>query len=82
MAGLLESAEPVSVSLTGKYPNCASFERIQASSQKRVTFAIKPIDAAYVPPELLGFRTLFNSFHHFQDGHAKQVLADTVQNGQ
>jgi hypothetical protein len=78
----MKSAEPVSVCLTDKYPNCASFERIQASSQKRVTFATKPIDAEYVPSELLGFRTLFNSFHHFQDGHAEHVLADAVQNGQ
>jgi len=78
----MKSAEPVSVCLTDKYPNCASFERIQASSQKRVTFATKPIDAGCVPPELLGFRTLFNSFHHFQDGHAEHVLADAVRNGQ
>jgi hypothetical protein len=25
---------------------------------------------------------LFNSFHHFQDGHAEEVLADAVKNGQ
>lgn len=78
----MKSVEPVSVCLTDKYPNQASFERIQRSSQKHVTFVGKPVDAECVPPELLGFRTLFNSFHHFQDRHAEEVLADAVKNGQ
>jgi hypothetical protein len=77
----IESDEPVSVCLTDKCP-CASFERIQRLSKNRVTFRTKPIDAECVPPDLLGFRTLFNSFHHFQDGHAEAVLADAVKNRQ
>jgi hypothetical protein len=78
----MQSDEPLSICLTDKYPNCTSFERIQKLSKKRVTFATKPIDAECVPPELLGFRTLFNSFHHFRDGHAEEVLADAAKNGQ
>jgi hypothetical protein len=78
----MKSDEPVSVCLTDKYPNCPSFERIRRLSRKHVTFATQAIDAECVPPELLGFRTLFNSFHHFQDGHAEEVLADAVKNGQ
>jgi hypothetical protein len=34
-----------------------------------------------VPSELAGFRTLFNSFHHFRPQDARRILADAVRAG-
>jgi len=31
-----------------------------------------------VPPDLKGFRTLFNAFHHFDPNAAREVLTDAV----
>lgn len=78
----MKTDEPISVCLTDKYPNRVSFERIESSSPKNVTFATEPIDAESVPSDLFGFRTLFNSFHHFSDGQAENVLVDAVEHGQ
>jgi hypothetical protein len=36
------------------------------------------VAATAVPPELTGFRTLFNAFHHFPPEQAKNILADAV----
>ena len=41
-----------------------------------------PVDAKAVPPELTGFRTLFNAFHHFRPADAAAVLRDAVRAGQ
>ena len=40
------------------------------------------VDAAKVPPELTGFRTMFNSFHHFSPRAARDVLQCAVLAGQ
>jgi hypothetical protein len=72
----------LSLCLTDKYPNIASFEKIQRSSQHDVHLVREPIDAECVPRELRGLRTLFNSFHHFHGPHAEHVLADAVEKGQ
>ncbi len=41
-----------------------------------------PVDAAAVPAELRGLRTLFNAFHHFDDALALRVLRDAVDAGE
>jgi hypothetical protein len=38
-----------------------------------------PVDAAAVPRELTGLRTIFNAFHHFDDALALRVLEDAVE---
>ena len=58
---------PVPVVLTDKFPNRAT---------------TKPVDATAVPADLLGFRTLFTSFHHFRPAEARAILADAVRQGQ
>jgi hypothetical protein len=39
-------------------------------------------DATNLPPGLTGFRTLFNSFHHFRPEQAHAILADAVRERQ
>ncbi len=40
-----------------------------------------PVDAAQVPADLKGLRTIFNGFHHFDDALALRVLGDAVDAG-
>jgi hypothetical protein len=60
----------VRVTLTDRYPNPAP------SSDPRVAWLGEPVDAARVPPELEGVRTLFSAFHHFRPEDASAILKD------
>jgi hypothetical protein len=75
-------ASDVSLCLTDKYPNVTSFEKVQTSWGPDIGHVNESIDAECVPGELLGLRTLFNSFHHFPGPHAESVLADAIGKGQ
>lgn len=76
----LASDKPeLKICLTDKYPNLASFEKLQRSFPNNLEFLNEPVDAAQVPKELKGFRTLFTSFHHFRPPEARQILEDAVE---
>jgi hypothetical protein len=66
------------VTLTDRFPNLAAFRRVEAASGGHITFVADPVDARAVPRRLRGFRTIFNSFHHFRPADAKAVLRDAV----
>ncbi len=72
----------VEVCLTDRFPNHGAFERRQSRSDQRITYHPHPVDAAKVPAELTGFRTLFTAFHHFPPQTARAVLADASRHGQ
>jgi hypothetical protein len=78
----MRSQGALSLCLTDKFPNIVSFEKVQTSLGSDVGHVAESIDAECVPRELLGFRTLFNSFHHFPGKHAEYVLADAIGKGQ
>jgi len=40
------------------------------------------VSAVNVPSSLIGFRTLFSSFHHFSPDQARSILADAVSKRQ
>ncbi len=71
-------ARPARIYLTDKFPNLAAFENLRAAFDDRITFYDKPVDAANVPRELDGFRTMFTSFHHFPPGEARAILQNAV----
>ncbi len=73
---------PVSVCLTDKYPNVEAFGHAGNASQNKIGFHSDPVDAAHVPAELKGFRTLFTSFHHFQPLEARALLQAAIDNQQ
>jgi len=79
---LLAQGLDLRVTLTDRFPNLAAFRRIAAGSGGRITFVAEPVDARAVPRELRGFRTIFNSFHHFRPTQAKAVLRDAIDAGQ
>ncbi len=72
----------VRFTLTDRFPNLSAFRRAEAGSQGRITFVAEPVDAREVPAHLNGFRTIFNSFHHFRPTDATAILRNAAQAGQ
>lgn len=70
------------VTLTDKYPNLESWRMATGGLGVAVRFFERPVDAADVPQNLSGFRTLFTSFHHFGPDEAREILADAVRKGE
>lgn len=71
----------VTITLTDKYPNLAAWRRAAADGGGAVEFVSDPVDAADVPRDLEGFRTLFTSLHHFRPEQARALLADAAAGG-
>jgi hypothetical protein len=69
----------LSVVLTDLFPN-----RRWSSPDDRVDIGYhpEPVDAMNVPDQLVGVRTMFESFHHFRPGEATRILSDAVKAGQ
>ena len=76
LAPLLQpAASPtIYICLTDKYPNIEAFQR--AALDSTFSYESRPIDAAQVPADLPGLRTIFSSFHHFGPAEARNILAD------
>jgi len=72
----------VTVCLTDKYPNVSAFDSAEEKARGQITFQNQSVDAADMPAELLGFRTLFTSFHHFAPDEAVAILQNAVDCGQ
>lgn len=71
------------VLLTDRFPNPDSLGGLPSTAPgaARLTYHPRPVDALAVPPELIGFRTLFSAFHHFDPPAAKALLRDAVRQG-
>jgi hypothetical protein len=70
---LLKRNYDVRASLTDLYPTWNS------GSNPRIKWRIEPVDAAHVPPELAGVRTMFSAFHHFRPDAARAILKDAFE---
>jgi hypothetical protein len=80
---LLPALQPdVRVCLTDLYPNRPGMQRVQDQSGGRISFRAQPVDAAAVPADLPGVRTLFTALHHFRPEEARAVIADAVHQRQ
>jgi hypothetical protein len=78
----LQRGAAIEVWLTDKYPNLGALERARESSGGEIRYCAEPVDAARVPEELTGFRTMFTSIHHFAPTEVEAVLRDAVERGQ
>jgi hypothetical protein len=67
---------PLTVTFTDLHPSARLAAHAAGSSALPFTALAPPIDATRVPPSLPGFRTVFSSFHHFDPGPARAILAD------
>ncbi|TCO11074.1 methyltransferase domain-containing protein [Natronoflexus pectinivorans] len=72
------SETDIKIILTDKYPNTSAYAFLKAKTNGAISFHNSPVDAADVPLSLKGFRTIFSSFHHFDNGLAKAVLKNAV----
>ena len=79
---LQDDGEPFCIFLTDNYPNLGASETVKAVSRNRVAFHPDPVDARNVPRELIGFRTMFSSFHHFPREQARVILQNAIDAGQ
>jgi hypothetical protein len=66
------------VTLTDLYPTQFS-QGDGVSGIPSISYWPQPVDAAGVPPELEGLRTVFASFHHFATEAARAVLRDAFE---
>ena len=71
---LADAGVTVRATLTDRYPNVSALERIRALSKGRIDFVSEPVDARSVPEGLVGFRIVFNGFHHFCPADAVRIL--------
>jgi len=74
--------EPIEIVLTDKFPNLGAFEHTRRKSRGAIGYSSKPVDAARIPAQLSGFRTVFTSFHHFSPEQALSVLQDAADHRQ
>lgn len=80
---LLKEREGLQVraKFTDLYPNIESLERM-ATQMDSLSVIKEPVDATAVPSNLKGFRTMFNSFHHFSPEMGRKILEDAVRSRQ
>jgi hypothetical protein len=72
------SGKEIKIVLTDKFPNLDAFKFLSAGSRGEISFSTSSVDAANVPNDRKGFRTVFSAFHHFGDAQAKTILQNAV----
>jgi len=78
---LLEcSTNNISIVLTDKFPNYKAYKIIKARTTGKISFDRRSVDAANVPEDLKGFRTMFSAIHHFKPEQIKNILQNAIDN--
>jgi hypothetical protein len=72
----------MSIVMTDKFPSRHAMDRTAELSHREIIPCYESIDAAALPAGMRGFRTLFNSFHHFRPKQAGAILMDACRNAQ
>ena len=67
------------VLVTDLYPNESAFRALETASGGLIEARFQPTDAADVPAELEGVRTIFTAIHHFTPPQVQKVLSDAVR---
>lgn len=76
----IESKDHLKVSfiLTDLFPNIEAYKFIENRTRSVVSYYPLPVNAASVPSNLKGPRTIFSAFHHFDTLTAKMVIKNAV----
>lgn len=69
----------IKIMLTDKFPNVNAFHFLALKTNNQISFSEKSIDAANVPKEFSGIRTIFSGIHHFDNTSAKLILTNAVK---
>ena len=72
--------DDLKIIMTDKFPNLSSFDYVKKRHGNKISYIPYSVEADKVPGELKGIRTIFSSFHHFNNSLAKDVLKDAVKN--
>jgi hypothetical protein len=81
-ASLAAAGLSTHITLIDRFPNRRAFHRIADVSYGQIGFVAQSVDARCVPRTLGGFRTIFNSFHHFREADAKKILRNAAESRQ
>lgn len=72
----------VHLTLTDLYPNLKAVESLERDPVTNVRYCRQPTDAANVPEEMVGMRTMICSLHHMSPEVVKSILSDTASKKQ
>lgn len=70
--------QKIGITLSDKYPNLQAYELLNQRTGGGITYVSTPVDAAHVPPDLKGLRTLFSAVHHFKPDQVTAILKNAV----
>ena len=76
------SGRKISITLTDKFPNIKAYEFLKEKTKDGINFVADSTDAANVPKELKGFRTMFSAVHHFHPDQVKTILNNEMKTTQ
>lgn len=78
LASLVQQV-PTTALLTDKFPNTPHLEAMKQRGKGALDYVATSVDATAVPAELDGVRTMFTSFHHFDDAQGKAILKSAYE---
>ncbi|BDG78967.1 hypothetical protein ABS751_09490 [Bacillus subtilis] len=79
---LQKEDESVKLTLTDKFPNKEAIERITKDCNNKLVYIPESVDAAEVPADLKGMRTIFGGFHHMNSSDAKAIFKNAAEKRQ
>lgn len=82
VADLKKSIPRLKVILSDYYPAIDSFKETKSKAPDIFEYVEEPVNAMDVPKHLKGFRTQFNSLHHFRQKDAKAILQNAIDSNQ
>ncbi len=71
----------IRITLSDMYPSELTYQYLNEKTHGGISGIKTPVDAADVPSDIKGFRTIFSGFHHFEKTKAKEVLQNAVDSG-
>lgn len=74
--------QTIPITLTDKFPNLSAFQYLRLKSNSKINYVEFSVDAMHVPKNLVGLRTIFSGFHHFNREQAKAVIQNAVDSKQ
>lgn len=75
-----KSTSTPTITLSDKFPNIEAYEYIKQKTGGTITFRASSTDAASVPADMTGLRTMFSAIHHFKPHAIKNIIKDAVIN--
>ena len=69
-----------SFTLTDKFPNIDAYQLLKNKTNGEIGFDTRSIDAANVPADLKGIRTMFSAIHHFKPEQVRSILQNAADN--